>query len=34
MALYLTLCNSGQAPMGTRSSSAKNWGWVVTRRRA
>ena len=22
-----------QAPMGARSSSTKNWGWVVTRRR-
>ena len=34
MALFSTLGNSGQAPMGTRSSSAKNWGWVVTRRKS
>ena len=30
--LHLPYC-PGQVPMGTRSSSAKNWGWAVTRRR-
>ena len=34
MCEYVVLYCPGQVPMGTRSSSAKNWGWTVTRRRS